>query len=165
MTTLAYKDGTIASDSRSTMDDYAIGKCVKLYRVKSKVDPIKGDVIVGTAGHGSSSLLFVDWLEQGGDPSLHERGVDEHAEFECLVLHKSGLYMADRLCRLEKIEDEVWAAGSGRHAALGAMYAGKSAVEAVRIAARIDPFTGGRVVSMSLRDEVRTPKRDKKRSN
>ena len=60
--------------------------------------------------------------------------------------------MADRLCRLEQLDEDFWAAGSGRQAALAAMHCGKSAVEAVRIAARIDSFTGGRVVHMSLAD-------------
>lgn len=152
MTTIAYRDGIIASDSRATWDDWSMSKCVKLYRVKSKVDPVKGDVIVGTAGSGSASLLFVDWLEAGGPPALHDRGVNEYTEFECLIVHKSGIWMADRLCRLEQLDEDFWAAGSGRQAALAAMHCGKSAVEAVRIAARIDSFTGGRVVHMSLAD-------------
>lgn len=150
MTTIAYRDGVIASDSRATWDDWSQSRCIKLYRAKSKVDPVKGDVIVATAGHSAASLLFLDWLEIGGEPRLHERGVDENTEFECLVVHKSGVWVADRLCRLEKLEEDFWAAGSGRQAALGAMHAGKGAMDAVRIATRIDPFSGGRVVSMSL---------------
>ena len=153
MTTIAYKDGVIASDSRATWDDWAVSRCVKLYRAKSKSDPVKGDVIVGTAGHSSAALLFLDWLEVGGEPRLHDRGVNETTEFECLIMHKSGVWVGDRLCRLERLEEEFWAAGSGRHAALGAMWAGKSAIDAVRIATRIDPFSGGRVVSMSLEPE------------
>jgi ATP-dependent protease HslVU (ClpYQ) peptidase subunit len=150
MTTIAYRDGIIASDSRATWDDWSQSRCIKLYRAKSKVDPVKGDVIVATAGHSAASLLFLDWMEIGGEPRLHERGVDENTEFECLVVHKSGVWVADRLCRLEKLEEDFWAAGSGRQAALGAMHAGKGAMDAVRIATRIDPFSGGRVVSMSL---------------
>lgn len=161
MTTIAFRDGIISSDSRATWDDWSQSRCIKLYRVKSKVDPVKGDVIVGTAGHGSAALLFMDWLENGGEPRLHDRGVDENTEFECLVMHKSGVYVADRLCRFEKLEEDFWAAGSGRQAALGAMHAGKSAVDAVRIACRIDSFSGGRVVSMSL-DPTPTTARKKR---
>lgn len=150
MTTIAYKDGVMASDSRCTYDDWTLGKCVKLYRAKSKVDPVKGDVVVGTAGHSSAALLFLDWLEVGGEPRLHDRGVNEMTEFECLIMHKSGLWIADRLCRLELLEEEFWAAGSGRQAALSAMHCGKSAVDAVRMAIRLDPFSGGRVVTMTL---------------
>lgn len=159
MTTIAYKDGVIASDSRATYDDWTKSKCVKLYRAKSKIDPVKGDVIVATAGHSSASLLFLDWLEVGGEPRLHDRGVNEMNEFECLIVHKSGVWIGDRLCRLEVLEEEFWAAGSGRQAALAAMHCGKSAVEAVRIACRIDSFSGGRVVSMSLAPPEPKPKR------
>lgn len=159
MTTIAFRDGVIASDSRATWDDWSLSRCVKLYRIKSRIDPVKGDVIVGTAGVSSAALLFVDWLEQGGEPRLHDRGVDDTTEFECLVVHRTGVWTADRLCRLERLDEEFWACGSGRQAALAAMHCGKSALEAVRIAARIDPFTGGRVVSMALEAPAAKPRR------
>jgi ATP-dependent HslUV protease subunit HslV len=161
MTTIAYRDGVLASDSRATYDDWTQSKCIKLYRAKSKVDPVKGDVLVGTAGHSSASLLFLDWLEVGGEPRLHDRGVNEMTEFECLIVHKSGIWVGDRLCRLEKLEEDFWAAGSGRQAALAAMHCGKSAIDAVRMACRIDSFSGGRVVHMTLAPEP--PKVRKKR--
>ena len=37
------------------------------------------------------------------------------------------------------------AQGSGKELAVGAMYAGATAIEAVRIATRLDPFSGGKV--------------------
>lgn len=161
MTTIAYRDGVLASDSRATYDDWTQSRCIKIYRAKSKVDPVKGDVLVGTAGHSSASLLFLDWLEVGGEPRLHDRGVNEMTEFECLIVHKSGIWVGDRLCRLEKLEEDFWAAGSGRQAALSAMHCGKSAIDAVRMACRIDSFSGGRVVHMTLTPEP--PKARKKR--
>lgn len=55
-----------------------------------------------------------------------------------------------RLMR-EPVIERCYAVGSGSHFALAAMACGKTAVEAVRLAARFDPGTGGRVESITLR--------------
>lgn len=158
MTTIAFRDGILAADSRAVWADSVIGRCMKLYRVRSKVDPVKGDAIVGIAGVTSAAMLFIDWLEVGGEPRLHDRGVSDSLDFECLLVHKSGLWCSDRLCRLERVDDDFMAIGSGRMAALGAMHAGKGAIDAVRIATRIDPNSGGRVVSMTLAPIAEKPR-------
>lgn len=155
MTTLAYRDGVLASDSRATWDDGTMGKCVKIYRLVSKVDPVKGPLLLGGAGSLYALLLFHDWLVDGGEPKLYHRGVDEEDDFDALIVHKKGIFVANRLCRIDALNEDFWACGSGRHAALAAMMCGKSAVDAVRIAARIDPFTGGRVVHETLEKEKR----------
>ncbi len=66
------------------------------------------------------------------------------------MLTPAGLFEYDVYCRGEQILEEYFAAGSGAKCALTAMDCGKSAIEAVRLAARRDPYTGGRIVSMSL---------------
>jgi len=78
------------------------------------------------------------------------------------VLTPQGLFEYDVYCRAEEVLDDFYAIGSGAKVALGAMACGKSAIEAVRIAARYDPYTGGRIVSETL--EKAEVKRDRKKA-
>ena len=147
MTTIAYRDGVLAADSRLTADS---GKhtCKKLFRKRITEGKKTFEVIIATAGHSSSGMVFHDWYGSGKpipDVLIHHGG-----DFLCLVLRPDGLYEYDLYCRGERIEEEFYAIGSGAMAALAAMHCGKSAVDAVRIAARIDTYTGGRIVSESL---------------
>lgn len=150
MTTIAYKDGVLASDSRATWAGNVKANCIKMWRIQSKVEPVKGEVLLGVCGNLAAALLFKDWMEAGGAPNLKERGVDADDSFGAIIVHKSGLYSADHLCRIEAMPEEFWSDGSGSQFALGAMACGKSAADAVRVASRFDCYTGGRIVTMSL---------------
>ena len=166
VTTVAFKAGVLASDSRATWDGNVKGHCCKMWRLQSRVEPVKGECLLAIAGDLYDGLLFKDWLEQGGEPKLKDRGVcgddgDSGGDFDALIVHRSGIYGANFLCRLERITEDEWAHGSGRPFALAAMACGKSAIEAVRVAARFDAYTGGRIVSMTLEDKA--PARARKR--
>jgi hypothetical protein len=151
MTTIAYRDGVLAADSRLTVD-YGSGarkhQCKKLFRKRITEGKKSYDVIIATAGESSPGMVFYDWYGSGKpipDMFLHMGG-----DFTCLVLTPKGLYEYDVYCRGELIEEDFYAVGSGAMAALAAMWCGKSALEAVRVAARIDPFTGGRIITESI---------------
>jgi ATP-dependent protease HslVU (ClpYQ) peptidase subunit len=151
MTTIAYRDGVLAADSRLTVD-YGSGArkhtTKKLFRKRITEGKKSYDVIIATAGESSPGMVFLDWYGSGKpipDMFLHMGG-----DFTCLVLTPKGLYEYDVYCRGELIEEEFYAVGSGSMAALAAMHCGKSAVEAVRIASRIDPYTGGRIIVESI---------------
>jgi len=154
MTTIAYRDGILAADSRLTVDHGCGARkhtCRKLFRKRVGEGKKAHDVIIATAGESSPGMVFVDWYGSGKPPPdifMHLGG-----DFLCLVLSPEGLFEYDVYCRGEPIEEEFYAVGSGSMAALAAMHCGKSAVDAVRIAARIDSFTGGRVVSEALHKE------------
>jgi hypothetical protein len=162
MTTIAVRDGIIAADSWATHWSEEGGSrrhiCSKLYRKRITEGRKTFDVIIATAGETSPGLLFVDWYGSGREQPQMLR--DLGGDFTCLILTPTGLFEADAYCRPDPVLDQFYAVGSGSKAALAAMHCGKSAVDAVRIAARIDPYTGGRVVSMSL-DEPATRKRRK----
>lgn len=150
MTTIAYRDGILVADSHATYDSGSLHKhtCRKLFRKTVVEGKKKTDVIIGTAGDSSPSLVFVDWYGTNKPPPdtfLHIGG-----DFLCLVLTPKGLFEYDIYCRGEQVLDDFYAIGSGSPFALGAMAAGKSAYDAVRIAAKFDPFTGGRIQSETL---------------
>lgn len=143
MTTIAYRDGVLAADSRAadqTVKSYGIQK---LYRLKKK------GAIIGTAGSIVKCQAFVKWYAN----KRHRAPKLEDDDLSAIVLHRDG--------RVELFEDSVesieWnpaeplAVGTGAPAALAAMACGKTAAEAVEIACRIDPDSEGPVVSESWR--------------
>jgi hypothetical protein len=160
VTTIAYRDGVIAADSRLTYATDGGGSrkhiCTKLYRKTIKEGRKTFDVIIATAGESSPALVFVDWYGSG-EPIpeiLRQLGGD----FTCLILRPDGLYEVDVYCRPDKILEPFYAVGSGTKEALAAMHCGKTAAQAVGIAARIDPYTGGKIVSMTLAPAVKKAK-------
>ena len=151
MTTIAYRDGVLAADSRVTVDNGSGARmhtCRKLFRKRVTEGKKQFEVIIATAGESSPGMVFVDWY--GSGKPVPEIFLHIDADFTCLVLTPKGLFEYDTFCRGEEIEEDFYAIGSGAMAALAAMHCGKSALDAVRIAARVDTYTGGRVVSESL---------------
>jgi hypothetical protein len=153
MTTVAYRSGILAADSRSTTHTDAGGARVflseKLFRKSILVNGVQQEVILATAGETFSGLVFVDWLGSGKEAP--ENLIHGDAEFTVLVLQNDGLWEFDKWCRGEKVLNEFYAVGSGAKAAMGAMHMGASAKRAVEVACLIDPYTAPPVVTMTLR--------------
>ena len=93
-----------------------------MYRVKSKVAPVLGEVLMAAAGCEFAGELFRAWLIRGGAPDLHARGVVDDPEgdspLDVLLVHKSGAYVANHLGCLIRVRDKFWAHGTGRQGAL-----------------------------------------------
>lgn len=147
LTTIAYRQGVLAADTRGTDDSYHPGiyRCEKLFRA--------GGDVIATAGDDTTGMLFVDWYGSralGKRPKPPSRLVDGEADFCCLVMTEVGLFWYDKWCRPNKVLDEFYAIGSGAAYAMGAMAHGAGALEAVQTAARWDPYTGGEVETMML---------------
>lgn len=161
MTTIAYRDGVIVADTWETHESFAAGTrrhtCCKLFRKTVNDKP----VILGTAGGSYGGMLFVDWYGSGKEPNEFFYHMDLDEDFDVLILDQTGLYVSNRFCRPIKIEEKFYAVGSGSKAALAAMIMGASALKAVQIAVKLDPYTGGKLVSMSL-DEGKLVKPKKK---
>lgn len=146
MTTIAYRDGVLAADSRLTREGDGgswFHSCRKIYRVHAGTDKA---ALIATVGENGPGELFV---EQYHNEKL-VRSDFADADFECLVLSRHGLFLFDRWCAMTKIDEPFFALGCGAKAALGAMHFGASAVQAVEIACKIDPYTALPVVSARL---------------
>ena len=156
MTTIAYRNGVLAADSRVTVSSEAGGdrtfNCEKLFRkfVAGPEGAIE-EVILATAGDSTSGMVFVDWYGSGHEPPV-QQFIAAAADFTVLVLRKDGLWEYDAWCRGMQIKDEFYAVGSGTKLALGAMEMGASALKAVEIAARRDPYTAAPFLSMRLKN-------------
>ncbi len=146
MTTIVVRDGVMAADSRVTVETDAGGsrvfRCEKLYRVSGG--------IVGLAGGAFDGLVFLDWLKDPKDSKPPDRLIAGDADFTAIYLTNTGLYEYDRWCRPEKVLEKFYAVGSGAKAALGALHMGASAVEAVKVACKVDPYSATPIKFLTL---------------
>lgn len=165
MTTIAFRSGILAADSRVTTDSEAGGTrifiCQKLYKKTVKINGGDAEeVILATAGESAPGELFVEWFGTGKDVTeMRDTFVLGEADFEVLVLRQSGLYEVDKYCHLSKVLNPFYAVGSGAKAAMGAMHMGADARKAVEIACKIDPYSAPPIYTMSLIPVVKKPKK------
>jgi hypothetical protein len=95
--------------------------------------------LFGGAGLMEHILAARAWLEEGGDKP---EGLDD---FTGILVESGRAYrLGEKLIR-DRIVERCHAVGSGSDFAITAMHLGKTAREAVLIAARFDPRTGGGV--------------------
>lgn len=143
MTTIATDGRTMAGDGRACQGDEVASDG------RRKLTRLDDGSVVGMAGDSAGGELVLDWLKRGGKRE-DVPNVDP-GDFEVVVLR---LYPDGRLRYLSApflVELEVdapFAIGSGKKYARGAMLAGASPVEAVRIAALVDIGTGGDVLEL-----------------
>lgn len=144
MTIIAYTKGILASDTKAVDEQNQVLKTQKLFRLGN------GSVI-GTAGNADirDMLAILDKASLSKLPTKLK--LASHAAlFKGLWLFPGGeLFRVSVEAIDTRWEAEIlpildpWAAvGSGSAYALGAMVAGKTAVEAVRIACRLDNNCG-----------------------
>lgn len=140
MSTVVYKDGDLASDSKA----YG-GKGMPSPGLKNKARRLQDGTRVGvvTAIVGMAER-FTAWLEAGADPAAWGQG---DADLRALVIRPDGgLYLYDdSLWPSGPIKSARYAIGSGSEYAMAAMLMGADIVRAVEVAAELDPHTGGPV--------------------
>lgn len=147
MTTVAFRDGIMASDSRYSETTVGVTQGPKLFRKKIG----KKEVIIGISGSDTfAAMLFIDWYGTQNDV-LHKTitALDGDA-FDILIWDGKRLFEANPCCRPVELDEPYYAIGSGGVHAITAMDCGKTAAQAVQLAMKRDCASGGRVVQMSL---------------
>lgn len=136
MTTIAWKAGVLVADSSAWRGD----KRVPAVAHKLHVGP--GGSMIAKVGNAVFTQGVVDMLLRGEEPSFaHMQTTEDWVVVEILSAGAAiRVWEHDGVSR-EDADIHAW--GSGWQVAIGAMLAGASAEEAVKIAARIDAFTGG----------------------
>lgn len=142
MTTIAYCKGVLAGDSQATDDQ--VWKTRKISRINSSA----GTLLVGWCGEVHSALVFVEWLknDKNRKPDI------SNEDFEAIVVAETGkvtIWTSNLIPWAPR--GKFFAIGSGGKVAMGAMLAGKGAVDAVKIACKVDPYTRGPVHSLRLK--------------
>ena len=131
---------TIATDRKTMAGDSQINGPYTLPKEFRKVRLIKG-ALIGCSGRTAQAELFFKWWADRC-PVDAEPKVDDN--FEALVVFDGRVWAYD--IEMLPIDTGVPAAtGSGMRFAMGAMMAGASPKEAVEIAMKLDPETGGRI--------------------
>lgn len=131
MTTIAWDGKTLASDSQMT------GSYIEQKNVSKIIR--KGGDYYGIAGRLSEGKSFVE----GEIDKLSD-------ETELLIVNAKGKCVWKGRHASEPMPDKT-AIGSGANFAMGAMLAGASAVEAVKIASKLDISTGGKIQSKRVK--------------
>ena len=161
MTTIAYKNGVMAADTREVHGapgHEVIGDCTKLIRFH---DVNRFCILVGMAGDSAASAVVAQAIvtqartRSSENADFWSRVREEvgdrvkDADFSLLVFFGSTeqLVTVDDMLEPLPRPEPFWAIGSGAKIALGAMAYGASPVEAVQIACRFDLYTGGDVHS------------------
>jgi ATP-dependent protease HslVU (ClpYQ) peptidase subunit len=140
LTTIAFKDGILSSDSRMTCQDLITNeKCVKIHKVTNGY--------VAIAGSLADGLCLVEMMN----------GLSEYEDLSELQVSVLYVEIKNNKCIPYKLEfsgnnkiirlkmDKICAIGSGSYFALGAMHSGASAIESIKVAAKLDVFTNARV--------------------
>lgn len=137
MSTIAFRRGIMAADSRGTSGDIIRGKVRKLYQLAD-------GRVVGIAGDVGYEPEFIAWLDDGAKPE-NRPDFSGASSFSALVGSTEGFVVYGRELRCQVIGADFYAIGSGNEIALGAMAMGASARRAVELACDFDVYTGGEI--------------------
>lgn len=135
MTTIAYKDGILAYDSRRT-----IGDMISTDTANKLV--VKGGAEFVMAGATADIPLLIDWaLGEQLSGSVDACGLMVQGK----SLYMLGFSKAEGPFKAKVDMNNVYAMGSGLEYAIGAMDMGADAIQAVKIACGRDLYSGGKV--------------------
>lgn len=142
MTTIAYKAGVMAADSRAYAGfNTELGQKTKIRRL------FDGTLIGCSTNRVGFAEAVMDWFERGRPTDTPKAA---EIKFTLLVVNPNGeaFYAFDDFNLAGPIRGECFAIGSGEAIAQGAMRAGADAPRAVEIACDLDVWTGRPVVTL-----------------
>lgn len=137
MTTIACDGKTMAGDGRTTREGFICNDETE------KVVRAEDGSLIGTCGTASVGLEFIKWWEAG-----HKGKWEMGREANALVLTPEGRLIFYGDCGFGNESPAPQAIGSGSPYAMGALLAGATAAEAVRIACKLDPASGGKITQL-----------------
>jgi ATP-dependent protease HslVU (ClpYQ) peptidase subunit len=141
MTTVAFRDGVMAGDTRIIYGDMIErGHVRKVFRLKS-------GLLLGFAGDAHDFQRIITELKQNPNKLIPTK-----SDLNVIMVKLDGTVMERDTGGWTQAENaKFYAIGSGRVPALVAMTCGKTAAEAVKIAMMFDPHTGGKVQTVRLK--------------
>ena len=146
MTTIVYRDGVLATDTRETLDEsgvYYRDDCQKVFETDT-------GGYIASSGDSAGLDKWIDCYHDLGNEDKRWR-LEEYADFSVLIWDSSGLFVSDQTMTVTDISDvDFYAIGSGSKAAIGAMHMGASAEKAVQVASLCDPYTSAIVKTYRL---------------
>lgn len=147
MTTIVYsrKHKTMAGDSQLTYGSTREMSMRKVFRRP------KDGALIGVAGIASLATKIVEWFmndeEYGERPPF---GI-ESKEAQAILVRPDGTVEFHDLYGYHHVDGDFFVGGTGADVALGALEMGATPQQAVRIAAKYDTKTGGKVRYVKLK--------------
>jgi 20S proteasome alpha/beta subunit len=144
MTTIVYRGGVMAADSRAYAGyNAALGSKTKIRRLPD------GTLIGCSSVQPGLGEAVIEWYAKGARPAAAPAKGD--AKFTLLVVKPDGsaFYASDGFYLSGPLVAPFFAIGSGEHAAQGALHAGCSAKQAVEIACKIDVWSAPPIVTLT----------------
>lgn len=151
MTTIVYRGGVMAADSRAYAGyNAALGAKTKIRRLLPS-----GTLLGCSSMQPGLAEAVLDWYARGARPAAApQRG---EGRFTLLVVKPDGraLFANDGFYLSGPIAAPFFAIGSGEGVAQGALHAGCSALQAVEIACKVDVWSTPPIVSLTHDAPVR----------
>ncbi len=148
MTVIAF-DGKSISADKMAVESGLIRKCTKIFLIRHFT---YGKCIVAISGDLAGGHQLIKWFNAGEEAKDWPENQKTDNWSRLIILSKDGLFLYEQLCQKIFIEDQVFACGSGRDFAMGAMLQGASAMSAVAIASRLCDSCGEGIDTFSLKD-------------
>lgn len=145
MTTIAYKDGVVVADRLASRSGWAWAEVDKIVQKGSWTLTGVGDLATVCAFQRNFSLALDDL----------DAFLPAEEETTLLAFGGGSIFALEKGGRLEIDPNKFYAWGSGFPVALGAMHAGATALQAVRIAALVDREGTGEDIDMVVPEGFR----------
>jgi len=147
MTTIAWDGKTVSADSRATVGGD------RIYQAKAqKIIKVKFGVVATCGAFNHRFFEFAAWADKGARGGhFYTKSDDTDYIFFSNIDHTVYIFGKDWR---DHSEEPMFATGSGGKFALAAMLAGAKSKKAVEIACKLDPFSGGEVVSFPWKRKV-----------
>ncbi|MBL1322208.1 MAG: hypothetical protein COA63_014285 [Methylophaga sp.] len=147
MSIICWKDGVLASDSQVS-GDTIIGSVIKIISNKHGLFGM-----VGSLGAGVAARNFIISCFNNDECIIAPNFMDneKYTVIHINLNNEVNVYQ-NTLSNYSTIDADYFSFGSGDILAAGAMEHGASAIEAVKIAIKLDPFCGGVVQQLTLED-------------
>lgn len=143
MTTIAYRFGVLAADTRAYGGDRRpLGQKTKIRALES------GELIGCSSPVPGTGEAVMDWYASGMTPK-HRPDVEQNFTFIAVSPDGTARVMVDSFNLTGPIVAEFFAIGSGEDYALAAMSMGADAMKAVEVAAIHDVFTSAPFMSLT----------------
>lgn len=151
MTTIVYRSGVLAADTRAwSGDKVPIG-------FKRKIHQLKDGSMIGISsakvGEPERFLETIKTIES----DVWKTTLDEDFAVGAILVSPAGdvYYFNDSRNFVGPLTGEWLVIGSGEEYAIGALSMGASAEEAVKVAAQHDPWTAGEIHTLRLTNAIR----------
>lgn len=144
MTTITYRDGEIACDTSITNTGGArTGTSFPKIRRNAKGD------LAGACGDAAYAFAFLKWFEDGEIKGDMPPAKDADGDLGVIFRARAGQWESYQERGMHTVSGDYYSIGSGSPEARGALFAGASAVGAIKAAIAHDTGTGGEIRSLT----------------